>query len=327
MLGGALVGTGWILASFASGIGMLSVSYGLIAGGGVGLVYGGPIALATKWFPDRKGLAVGFTIMGFGLSPFITAPLAVSLIEQYGALMTFRILGVIFFALIVLLGMLLKFPPIGWKPRGWTSTAAALSCGDITTSEMLKTSSFYGLWLCYVIGTLSGLMAIGIASSVGQEIVKLNAATAALAVSVFAVFNGAGRPIFGWLTDRKKPRYAAVISFVLIFLASMGMLVVGQGNIVRYLIFFSIFWMCLGGWLAIAPASSCAFFGTGHHGKNYGVIFTAYGLGAILGTLMSGMVKDKFGSYTNVFYLTAALAVLGIIVAFLFLKQPKIETK
>lgn len=327
MLGGALVGAGWILASFASGIGMLSVSYGLIAGGGVGLVYGGPIALATKWFPDRKGLAVGLTIMGFGLSPFITAPLAVWLIKMYGALMTFRILGMIFFALIVLLAMLLKFPPIGWKPAGWTPAQIALSSHDLTTSEMFRTSTFYGLWLCYVIGTLSGLMAIGIASSVGQEIVKLDAGAAALAVSVFAVFNGAGRPIFGWLTDKKKPRYAAIISFVLIFLASVGMLAVGQGNIVRYMIFFSIFWLCLGGWLAIAPATSATFFGSKHHGKNYGIIFTAYGLGAILGTLMSGMVKDKFGSYTNVFYLTAALAVVGIIVAILFLKQPKMKSK
>jgi MFS family permease len=327
VLGGVLVGAGWILASFATGIGMLSVCYGLIAGGGVGIVYGGPIALATKWFPDRKGLAVGLTLMGFGLSPFITAPLAVWLISLYGPLMTFRILGIIFLALIVLLGMLLKFPPVGWKPRGWTPPQTALSCADLTTSEMLKTSSFYGLWLCYVIGTLSGLMAIGIASSVGQEIVKLNASTAALAVSVFAVFNGAGRPIFGWVTDKNNPRYAAIVSFVLIFLASLGMLVVGEGNIVRYMIFFSIFWLCLGGWLAIAPASSCAFFGTGHHGKNYGLIFTAYGLGAILGTLMSGMVKDKFGSYTNVFYLTAGLAVLGILIAFFFLKQPKTEAK
>lgn len=327
MLGGALVGAGWILASFATGIGMLSISYGLIAGGGVGLVYGGPIALATKWFPDRKGLAVGLTIMGFGLSPFITAPLAVWLISLYGPLMTFRILGIVFLALIILLGMLLKFPPVGWKPQGWTSTTAALACADLTTSQMLKTSSFYGLWLCYVIGTLSGLMAIGIASSVGQEIVKLDAAAAALAVSIFAVFNGAGRPIFGWLTDRIKPRYSAVASFVLIFFASVGMLAVGKADTALYLIFFSIFWLCLGGWLAIAPAASCAFFGTGHHGKNYGLIFTAYGLGAILGTLMSGMVKDKFGSYTNVFYLTAGLAVIGIIIAYLFLKQPKGESK
>ncbi|MBU4579524.1 OFA family MFS transporter [Patescibacteria group bacterium] len=327
MLGGVLVGSGWILASFASGIAMLSVSYGLIAGGGVGLVYGGPIALATKWFPDKKGLAVGLTIMGFGLSPFITAPLAVWLIGQYGPLETFRILGIIFFALIVLLAMPLKFPPIGWKPRGWTSTLAALSSRDFPTSGMLKTSSFYGLWFCYVIGTISGLMAIGIASSVGQEIVRLNAATAAIAVSVFAVFNGVGRPLFGWLTDRIKPKYSAVISFVLIFFASVGMLFVGKADIVLYMIYFSLFWLCLGGWLAIAPASSSTFFGGMHHGKNYGVIFTAYGLGAILGTLMSGMVKDKFGSYTNVFYLTAALAVIGIIIAIFFLKQPKTESR
>jgi MFS family permease len=81
ILGGALVGIGWISTSFASGITMLTISYGLIAGGGVGVVYGAPIALSTRWFPDKKGLAVGLTIMGFGLSPFITAPLARMLLE------------------------------------------------------------------------------------------------------------------------------------------------------------------------------------------------------------------------------------------------------
>jgi MFS family permease len=326
ILGGVLVGLGWILASFASDIMTLTISYGLIAGGGVGVVYGGPIALATRWFPDKKGLAVGLTIVGFGLSPFITAPLAKMLIDIYGPLHTFGILGALFLTLIILLAIPLKFPPPQWKPPGWKPSEVAATVVGIDTSKMLKTSTFYGLWFCYIIGTLSGLMAIAISSPVGQEIIKLTPATAAIAVSVFAVFNGIGRPMFGWLTDRFNPRYSAIISFVIIFLASIGMLTAGESDMVLYMLCFCCFWLCLGGWLAIAPTSTATFFGAKHYSKNYGVTFTAYGVGAILGTLISGRVRDMFGSYSYTFYPTAALAIIGIAIAIFLLKPPKLST-
>ena len=323
ILGGVLVGLGWILACFSSSIMTLTISYGLIAGGGVGVVYGVPIALSTRWFPDKKGLAVGLTIVGFGLSPFITAPLAKMFIDSYGPLQTFGILGALFLTLIILLAIPLKFPPAQWMPSGWQSSKAAVSIVDINTSKMLKTSTFYGLWFCYIIGTLSGLMAIAISSPVGQEIIKLTPATAAIAVSVFAVFNGIGRPLFGWLTDRITPRYSAIISFIVIFLASIGMLNAGEANVVLYMICFCFFWLCLGGWLAIAPTSMATYFGTKHYSKNYGVMFTAYGVGAIVGTLISGRLRDIFGSYTYTFYPTATLAIIGIAIAIVLLKPPK----
>ncbi|MBA7499176.1 L-lactate transporter [subsurface metagenome] len=323
ILGGVLVGLGWILACFSSSIMTLTISYGLIAGGGVGVVYGVPIALSTRWFPDKKGLAVGLTIVGFGLSPFITAPLAKMFIDSYGPLQTFGILGVLFLTLIILLAIPLKFPPAQWMPSGWQPSKAAVSIVDINTSKMLKTSTFYGLWFCYIIGTLSGLMAIAISSPVGQEIIKLTPATAAIAVSVFAVFNGIGRPLFGWLTDRITPRYSAIISFIVIFLASIGMLNSGESNVVLYMICFCCFWLCLGGWLAIAPTSMATYFGTKHYSKNYGVMFTAYGVGAIVGTLISGRLRDIFGSYTYTFYPTATLAIIGIAIAIVLLKPPK----
>ncbi len=326
ILGGVTVGFGWILASFASSMTMLAVSYGIIAGGGVGITYGGPIAVSTRWFPDKKGLAVGLTLVGFGLSPFITAPLARMFIDLYGPLQTFGIFGAVFLVLIVLLAIPLKFPSAEWKPAGWTPSKAAITTVDMDTSKMLKTPTFYGLWLCYTIGTLGGLMAIGISSPVGQEIIKLAPQTAAITISIFAVFNGIGRPIFGWLTDRLTPRHSAVISFVIIFLASIGMLNAGETKIVLYILCFCCFWLCLGGWLAIAPTSTAIFFGTKHYGKNYGIMFTAYGAGAILGGLISGRIRDIFGSYIYTFYPTAVLAVIGIVIAIFLLKSSKKDT-
>jgi MFS family permease len=189
--------------------------------------------------------------------------------------------------------------------------------------EMAKTTSFYGLFLCYTIGCLAGLMAIGISSSVAQEIIKINAATAATLVGVFAIFNGAGRPLFGVLTDKLSPRTAAIISFVIILVCSLGMLTAGEGSVTMYVLCFVGFWLCLGGWLAIAPTTTTTFFGVKNYARNYGLVYFAYGVGAILGGIISGQAKDAFGSYAIAFYPTAGLAVLGILIAFFMMKTPK----
>ena len=201
LVGSLIVAAGWILSGYATGMPWLYLTYGVLAGTGVGIVYGIPIAVVTKWFPDIKGLAVGLTVLGFGVSALVMAPLAQALIETKGILNTFFILGIAFLVLLVLMSLILQFPPAGWRPEGWQGAAAAASERNYTAAEMLRTSSCLGLWLCFIIGSLSGLMAIGISSDVGKEIIKLPPATAAGLVSFFALFNGGGRPLFGWLTD------------------------------------------------------------------------------------------------------------------------------
>lgn len=323
ILGGAIAGLGWLLSGFASNMVVLYITYGVIAGAGVGLAYGGPIAVAAQWFPDKKGLAVGLTVCGFGISALVTAPLARWMIDQVGPLDTFLYLGIAFLILTVVLALPLKFPAANWKPAGWKPSAATLRAVDFTTSQMMKKSAFYGLWFCFIIGTIAGLMAIGIASPVGQEIIKLDSATAAVLVSVFAIFNGGGRPLFGWLTDKLRPQTATILTFVLSGLASVGMLFAGPGSVALYVVCFSAFWLTLGGWLAIAPTATSTFFGPKFYSGNYGIVFTGYGIGAIIGNLISGQVRDIFGTYTYAFYPTAALAVIGIIIAILFVKSPK----
>ena len=328
-VGGIVMGLGYFLSGFATNIPTLIVTYGVIAGAGVGIAYGVPIAVAAKWFPDRKGLAVGFTVVGFGLSPLITAPIAKSLIESNGIGNTFKILGIAFTAIILAVASQLKFPPADWQPIPQVSGAIGQTGRNNLTSSrfqaatgenLLQLPSFYGLWICYTIGTLAGLMAIGIASNVGTEIIKLDKSTATTAVSVFAIFNGAGRPIFGWLTDRLTPKLAAIISYVMILIASIIMLNTGANQSLNYFVAFGLFWLSLGGWLAIAPTATLSLFEPQNYPKNYGIVFTAYGVGAILGTLIAGSAKDIFGSYTFAFYPTAALAIVGIFVATFALK-------
>ncbi|MDJ0572458.1 MAG: OFA family MFS transporter [Pleurocapsa sp. MO_192.B19] len=322
-IGGIFVGAGYILSSLVTNIAMMTLTYGVIAGTGVGITYGVPMVVVARWFPDQKGLAVGLTIIGFGLSPLVTAPLASSLIDTYSIKPTLRILGIAFSAIILLIAIALKLPPQDWHPRRNLSVQAKSSAPITYPVSPLKSRSFYGLWICYAIGTLVGLSAIGISSSVGEEIIAIDPRLAAGTVSLFALFNGISRPLFGWLSDRFKPHYVAIASYTLILIACVLMINADEGQVATYLIAFCLFWFCLGGWLAIAPTTTLRFFNPERYAQNYGLVFTAYGVGALLGTLTTGQIRDWFGSYTYAFYLMGLLAIIGILVASILLKRDR----
>jgi MFS family permease len=325
-IGGVFVGLGYILSSFATQIGGLVLAYGVIAGIGIGIVYGVPIFVISRWFPDKKGLAVGLTIVGFGLSPLITAPLARHLIAAYSVRPTLRILGLAFTVIILVTALAMKLPPKGWHP--WQNTAASPSISaQAYPRNLLKSRSFYGLWLCYAISTLVGLSAIGMSSPVGEEIIDINPTVAASSVSLFALFNGMSRPLFGWLCDRFKPHYVAIFTYVLILIACALMISAQTGQVTKYLVAFCLFWFCLGGWLAMAPTITLRFFNPDRHAQNYGLVFTAYGVGALIGTLLTGRIRDFFGAYNYVFYPMAVLAMIGIAVACALLKRERVAVE
>ena len=325
--GGLLTGLGWLFASYVTWFPVMYIVYGVIGGIGVGIAYGVPVAVAARWFPDRRGLAVGLTLLGFGFSAFFTANVAGWLIGAYGVMMTFRIFGIAFLILITLLALPLAFPPKDWKPEGWTPPApkpGEVRC-ECNRAEMVRTGTFYALWICFFIGCLAGLMAIGIAKPVGTEVAGISSGLATLLVGFFAIFNGFGRPVFGALTDRLNPRNTAVLSFALIALASLLMWRVHTEA--AYILAFAILWGCLGGWLAIAPTATASYFGTCDYPRCYGVVFLAYGAGAIAGPQLAGFIRTSTGSYLGVFPYVAALAIAGLVIAFLFLKPPEVPGK
>ncbi len=318
-IGGIIVGLGYILSSFVHKIELLVLTYGVIAGTGVGVTYGVPMVVVSRWFPDRKGLAVGLTIVGFGLSPVITAPLASWLITTYSVRSALLLLGIAFMVVILVLAQGMKLPPQDWYPgqkQGGEPERLPVANGK----SLWRNRAFYGLWLCYAIGSLVGLSAIGISSSVGEEVIAISPPVAAASVSLFALFNGVSRPLFGWLSDRFAAKYVAIFSYVLILIACLMMINSKTGQVLTYLIAFSLFWFCLGGWLAMAPTLTLRFFNPDRYAQNYGIVFTAYGAGALLGTLGTGRIRDMLGSYNYVFYPMAVLAVVGIFVALGLLK-------
>ena len=226
IIGCILTGLGWLLASTVSSIAMLSVMYGVIGGIGIGIAYGATVAVAARWFPDMRGLAVGLMVFGVGFSALITANLAGYLIAAYGVMSTFRLFGIGIILFTVPLALPLAFPPEGWKPAGWNPPVPGegehVTC-ECNRSEMVRTPAFYGLWICYFIGCTAGLMAVSISKPVGTELVQIKTGLATALVGFFAIFNGSGRLVFGHLTDRINPKNTALITFVLIALASLAM--------------------------------------------------------------------------------------------------------
>jgi OFA family oxalate/formate antiporter-like MFS transporter len=321
VIGGLMVGLGWILSGFATSFNMIIICYGFLSGAGVGIVYGVPIKVISSWFDKNQGLALGVLLSGFGLSPFITAPLNSFLIDRYGVNHTFIIVGSVFIILIPLLGLFMKknnksVTLIDDKKR-------LDNKADQNIKVLLTNKVFWGLWLCFTVATAIGLSVIGISSQIGVEVFLLDAKTTAFYLGLFAVFNAGGRPLFGWLTNKFSVFTAALISFLLILCASLFIFTIDATYV--YVISLSIIWMCLGAWLSIAPTATALLFDQTNYSRNYGVLFTAYGVGAFIGSPLVNYMKSQYGSYKFAFIPIIFLAIIGLVIAFLTLKNANQE--
>ncbi len=321
LTGGLLVAVGWIMSSFATNIIMLTITYGCIGGAGVGIAYGAPMNVVAKWFPEKKGFAVGMVLIGFGLSPLITAPLARVLVESFGVMQTFLILGVCLSVLLPIVAFPLSYPrQIDIKQVEYDRGKVDETL-NVQVYEMIRMRTFKGIYLNFVIGTMIGLMLIGSTVNIGVDYVGMDSKIVTQFMALFAIFNGLGRPIFGWVTDKLKPQKAMFLSYALILASSVLMLLWGKGNEIIFVISFSMFWFNLGGWLAIAPASTLKLFGIKYYTQNYGLIFTAYGFGAITGVSTTGGLLDATGNYDSIFYYVLILCILGIFLTTKFMRD------
>jgi OFA family oxalate/formate antiporter-like MFS transporter len=212
LTGTLLVSVGWILSAFAPNIQTLTIAYGVISGAGVGIAYGAPLTVVTRWFPEKKGIVIGLVLLGFGLSPLLTAPIARALVEQYGVTKTFLILGVVFGVLLPVLAMPFKYPEADCVGEEKVLGAESKE-NDMDSAEMVRSANFKGLYFNFIIGTMIGLMMIGLTSNIGIELIGMAQKDVVLFISVFAVFNGIGRPVFGWLTDRLSAKTAMLLSY------------------------------------------------------------------------------------------------------------------
>lgn len=298
-LGGIVLGTGYILASFTGGsFPLVALTVGIICGAGIGFAYVCPIAACVKWFPDKRGMVTGLAVAGFGAGAWLFAKVALGFIAAFGILTTFMYLGVIFLVSVVLGAQLLKNPPAGWKPVGWNppeSISKVSSAEDFEWREMVRFKQFWMLWVMFMAGAAAGLLVIGILKPYGIHN-GLSAAAAANAVGILALFNGAGRIVWGTVSDKIGRKNALTLMFLLQGIMMLALFKMGATEMTLTI---AAAWIGFnfGGNLALFPTTTADLFGTRNVGINYGLMFTAYGVAGIAGPLLAGSVFDMTGSY------------------------------
>jgi OFA family oxalate/formate antiporter-like MFS transporter len=310
-IGGLLVSAGFVLASRANSLAALYVCLGVIVGLGNGFGYATPTPVGSKWFPDKRGLVVGLMVGGYGAGSAIVGPVATSLVANIGWRTTFQILGGVFFAMTMVGTTLLKNPPPGYRPPNWQPSAAAVARAiDMATAEMLRTRTFYALWLAFCLGTTAGLMTISqlvpFARSAG-----ISATAATFAITVGAFGNAGGRILSGWMSDALG-RLQTLRTMVLLSALAMPALFLWREQIVPFYALVAIVYWCYGTQLSVIASTMADFYGTRNLGMNYGVLFTAWGAAGILGPAIAARVFDRFGDYRYAFFAASALALIAL---------------
>ena len=299
------------LVGWSGSVWWLVASYGLLGGAACGLTYSAIAPPARKWYPDRPALAVSTAVMGFGLAALVVAPVKSEiLIVVHGIEGTFVILGTATLLVSLAAARLLRNPPAGWRPPAAPlSAAAAPAATDLAPAQVWRTRRFWLLWLAFACVISGGLLAIGLIPAYGTAM-GLDTAEAALAISVFAAFNGFGRPLGGWLADRYGALPVMAATYLVQAAVLLGFPALVQGLASLYLA------AALLGWgfavtLGLFPVLTAAAFGVRHFGANYGLVFTAFGAGA-MAPLWASWLHDATGRLDAAFTAAGLLAALGL---------------
>lgn len=326
LTGAVLVSLGFFLCSFTHSLNYLYVCFGVIAGLGNGFGYATPIPVMAKWFPDKRGLAVGLAVGGYGAGSAIFGPLAnLKLIPAYGVHTTFTILGAIFLVMTVIGAFLLKNPPVGYRPAGWTPAPASAKTSattqEFTPGEVLRTPNFYFMWVAYALGTSAGLMVISQLVPFAKSVHISSAALATMGLVVGAIGNASGRILSGWMSDTLGRLNVLRLMIAISALAMPVLYLVGGNVTMLYVTVFVVYW-CYGTQLSVNASATADFFGAKNAGMNYGMLFTAWGVAGIIGPRIAGVLFDKYKNYQMAFYTAAALAVVALIAEFMA-RRPK----
>lgn len=323
-IGGLLVGGGMILASLTTSPMGYMLGFGLMAGAGIGFGYASATPPAVKWFPAaRTGLIAGLVVSGFGLSGVYAAPLAKTLIAAFGLPNTMLGLGVAFLVIVVGLSQLLFAPPKGYVPPESTrATASKAPKEDVQPLGMVSGAAFYLLWFMFACGAGAGLMIIAKLSPIGTKQAGLT--DGFILVASCAVGNGAGRIVAGMLSDRlgRLPTLCGSFIFQAALLVVLSLAVKGSGLAALPLLMLlaALIGANYGANLSIFPSITKDYYGLKNFGVNYGLVFTAWGIGGFLFSLLVGKIFDYFGAFTYAYYV--AVAFLLVAAATTFLVKP-----
>jgi OFA family oxalate/formate antiporter-like MFS transporter len=319
--GGIMVALGWIINSVADSIGMLYLG-AVISGTGGGAVYATSVGHAVKWFPDRRGLAVGLTAAGYGAGAALTVLPIFYVIDNYGYQAAFFWFGLLQGGIVFLLAWLLRAPEPDEVPRG--AAKVIQSSKSYAPEEVLKSPVFWLLYVMFVMVSGSGLMATAqiapIAKDFGVDkvVLLLGVSTVATALIVDSVANGAARPLFGWISDNIGREYTMAIAFSLGGCAYWLLGSLGTAPW-AFVVFAAMIFLTWGEIFSLFPSTCTDTFGSKFATVNLSLLYTAKGASAIFAPL-ANVIKDAAGSWQMVFLIATIMNFIVVGLALFVLK-------
>lgn len=316
LIGGVLVGSGFMLMAFSNSYTAWVMGFGVLAGSGFGFGYSAATPPALKWFsPSKTGLIAGIVVAGFGIAPVYIAPLASYLIGVVGIPKSMMFLGIGFTVAVCGLSFVLANPPQGFVPAEPADPGpvaklnAAKPVVNATVSEMLRNYKFYVLWAAFFIGSGAGLMVIGSVAGLAK---KSMGPMAFVAVAIMAIGNAGGRVVAGVLSDKIGRRATLFIMLTMQALMMFAaMTVVNSGSAVLLVLLASFIGFNYGSNLCLFPSFAKDYWGTKNYGLNYGALFTAWGVGGFVMGKVSEMLNAQPGGLSKSFVLAGTLCALG----------------
>jgi len=331
-IGGILVGLGFVIASITTSPFAFAIGFGVFAGAGIGFGYASATPPAIKWFPAAKtGLIAGIVVSGFGLASVYAAPLTTWLIVNLGFGTAVLVLGIAFLVVVVGLAQILRPPPAGYIPLSSVSANADTKSNkkeDFLPKEMLTTRQFYIIWFMYVCGAGAGLMVISKLDAIADKQVGITMGF--VLVAVLALGNGGGRILAGMLSDKIGRKATLFICFLfqafMIFLLSKATGENILGTIPAMALISALIGANYGANLSLFPSITKDFYGLKNFGMNYGLVFTAWGVGGFMLAKLAGIMYVKHQTFAIAYYGASALLILAAIMTIL-VKTPhhKIE--
>lgn len=327
---------GILLSSFARDAGqlwLLVLGYGVISGFGLGLAYIVPIAMLQKWFPDKAGLITGLAVAGFGFGAVITSPVAQALIDNDKAhpAAPFLPLGIAYLIAGVLGALVFRNPPAGWAPAGFRTaadpgkpaTTVALA-RDFTQQEALRTPQWYLLTAILALSVTAGISLISVAKGAASNVAGYTSTAAASLVGIMGLFNGGGRILWAWVSDRigKMAAFVGILAIqgvCLLLLPRVG------GSATMFAILAAIIYTCYGGGFGTMPSTAGQFFGLKNAGGIYGLMLVAWSIGGVVGPLITSWLVGDTKNYTMAFTVIGVIALIGAAIP-LITKPPRQRT-
>ncbi|HEQ8547699.1 TPA: OFA family MFS transporter [Streptococcus pyogenes] len=294
---------------------LLYIGYGVIGGLGLGAGYITPISTIIKWFPDKRGMATGFAIMGFGFASLLTSPIAQWLIETEGLVATFYLLGLSYLIVMLFASQLIIKP-----------TAAEIAILDkkrlqnnsyliegMTAKEALKTKSFYCLWVILFINITCGLGLISVVAPMAQDLTGMSPEMSAIVVGAMGIFNGFGRLVWASLSDYIGRRVTVILLFLVSIIMTISLIFAHSSLI--FMISIATLMTCYGAGFSLIPPYLSDLFGAKELATLHGYILTAWAIAALTGPMLLSITVEWTHNYLLTLCVFIVLYILGLMVA------------